>query len=86
MSGRRKIRVPSSVQVVKWTTKETSRGIKHKQVAVSRNTPRSLPSTPSRNFMSPDVQQYHDGGDVEPLVLPTNRVSDMLTKTGVFNE
>jgi hypothetical protein len=75
MSGRRKIKLSPSYQRVQWKRSDTTRGVKYRQVAISRCTPRSAPSTPSRNVMSPEPQQdYNEDYPPEPLKLPTSLV------------
>jgi hypothetical protein len=71
-----KIKITPKYQFVKWKQTPTSRGIKHKQVRISQTTPRSFPSTPSRNAGMAEPPDYMDtdGPDLNPLVLPSQTV------------
>jgi hypothetical protein len=76
MSGRRKIKLSPGYQRVEWRKTDTSRGVKYRQVAISTHTPRSAPSTQSRNAVSAEPEQaYIEDYPLEPLKLPTSVVS-----------
>jgi hypothetical protein len=74
MSGTRKWKIPSDFQRVKWSTRNTRRGVKDKQIVVFKKKARSAPSSPSKRAMSTDGQQYYEGDPLEPLNFPSSKV------------
>jgi hypothetical protein len=74
MSGTRKWKLPADYQRVQWTSRNTRRGVKNKQIVVFTQNSRSGPSTPSKRAMPTDDQQYFDGDPPEPLTFPTSKV------------
>jgi hypothetical protein len=74
MSGRRKIIISSGFQRVQWKSRNSRRGLVNKQIVVFSQKSRSTPSTPSKQAISTEGQQYFDGEPSVPLTLPTSTV------------
>jgi hypothetical protein len=74
MAGIKKWKVPTEIQRVKWSARNTRRGVKNKQIVVFTQEARSAPTTPSRRATSTEPQQFMDGDPSEPLTIPTSQV------------
>jgi hypothetical protein len=73
MSETKKIKTPVAYQCIRWKSKHTSRGIKHRKITVFTQQTNSVPST-LNHPLTPEEQYDYSGDQPEPLYLPHSTV------------